>query len=103
MPPSAYLLSECASKITLPDLEREIQEELGFAVKGYTFLGHYSFIDQMANAYFLKVSDNFEKEITIMEGDYGKFFSEDEVISEPMLIESDKKILKDLYQCLKKI
>jgi mutator protein MutT len=86
-------------------LEREIKEELGFDVKHYNFLGQYqSFKDKtvILNAYFANVSDNFEKEVTVMEGDYGKFFSEQEVLKEPMLIDSDKNILKDLYILLNK-
>lgn len=83
-------------------LEREITEELCFTPTRYAFLGKYSFTEWLANIYFLKVNDNFEQSITVMEGDYGKFFSEDEVENEPMILEEDKKILKDLYQLLRK-
>ena len=82
-------------------LEREIQEELCFTPKGYEFLGKYDF-SWLANVYFLKVDDNFEKGIKVMEGDYGKFFSETEVANEPMMIDEDKSILKDLYKILAK-
>ncbi len=87
-------------------LDREIKEELCFNPKGQEFLGKYDFTGELvvgwsANAYFLKVSDNFEKEIKVMEGEYGKFFSEDEVAKEPMLINEDKKIIRDLYKLLK--
>lgn len=85
-------------------LEREIKEELNFEVKDYHFLGHYqSSLNTLVvlNAYFVKVSDDFEDVITINEGEYGKFFSEDEVTKEPKLIESDKIIIKDLYNILR--
>ncbi len=86
-------------------LEREIQEEMCFTPKRYEFLGRYNFTDRLvagwlANVFFLKVSDNFEADIKVVEGEYGKFFSEDEVAKEPMLIEEDKKIIKDLYKLL---
>lgn len=83
-------------------LEREIQEELGFTLEGYELLGEYDFIDNryLAHVYFLKIDDTFEQRIKIMEGDYGKFFSEGQVIKEPMMLESDKSIVKDLYKLL---
>ncbi|OGZ72268.1 MAG: hypothetical protein A2908_03960 [Candidatus Staskawiczbacteria bacterium RIFCSPLOWO2_01_FULL_38_12b] len=83
-------------------LEREIQEEMCFVPKGCEFLSKYDFIDWSSNVYFLEVNDNFEKEVKIMEGEYGKFFSEKEALSEPMLTDDNKDILRDLYVFLKK-
>lgn len=85
-------------------LKREIQEELGFVVRQCEFLGKYPFKDNkyVAHVYFLEVGDNFENEIKIMEGDYGKFFSEAQMTTEPMMLDSDKSIVKDLYQLLSK-
>lgn len=85
-------------------LEREIKEELDFDVKNYQFLGQYhsfSDVSVMLNVYFVKIGDDFENMITVREGEYGKFFSEDEVAKEPKLIESDKMIIKDLYNLLR--
>jgi len=82
-------------------LEREIKEELGIALKEYTFLGTYQSgvtKEVILHVHFLKVDDNFEKEVTVMEGEYGKFFSPKEVADEVLLIDSDKNIIKDLYQ-----
>ena len=72
-------------------LEREIQEEMCFTPKDYIFLEKYYFLENpvsgwIAHVYYLKVDDNFEKVIKIMEGEYGKFFSENEVVNEPMII-----------------
>lgn len=83
-------------------LEREIQEEMCFIPKDYEFLGKYNFTNYLANIYFLKVDDNFDQTIKIMEGDYGRFFSESEIIKEKMIIDSDKDIIKDLYRLLLK-
>lgn len=81
-------------------MEREIKEEMCFIPRGYEFLGKYEPVDWVAYVYFLKVGENFEEEIKIMEGEYGKFFSENEVRQEPMIGDIDKNILKDLYQIL---
>ena len=84
-------------------LEREIAEELCITVKDHEFLGKYNFTEWhgLAYVYFMKVEDNFENEITVTEGEYGKFLSEDEVFHEPMIIESDKNIFRDLYARIK--
>ena len=56
----------------------------------------------VANVYFLEVANNFEEQIKVTEGDYGKFFSKKETLDYPMIIDGDKKVLKDLYQLLGK-
>ena len=79
-------------------LRREIKEELDFTIKEHSFLGTYtSAVDVLVvlHVYITKVSSDFENTIEIHEGEYGKFFSEEEIMNEPMLIESDKNILKD--------
>lgn len=83
-------------------MKREIQEEMSFTQDVYEFLGRYDFSDWSANVYFLEVDDDFERKVKIMEGEYGKFFSEDEVSKEPMMIKEDKDVLENLYQLLHK-
>ncbi|MSU60631.1 MAG: NUDIX domain-containing protein [Candidatus Staskawiczbacteria bacterium] len=83
-------------------LEREIKEELCFDLKEYKLLGKYFFGEWSGSVYFLKVGDDFESQIKVMEGEYGKFFSQQEVSDELMIIGEDKSIIKDLYQRLKK-
>src|SRR5437764_184345 len=84
-------------------MEREIQEEMCFTPKEYTFLGKYDFIDWSTNVYFLEVYSDFEKKVKIMEGEYGKFLSEEEIVNEPMIIKEDKEVLRDLYLRIKKL
>lgn len=79
-------------------LEREIKEELCFTLKEYELLGKYFFGEWSGSVYFLEVTDTFESQIKVMEGEYGKFFSQQEVLDEPMIIKEDKSIIKDLYQ-----
>src|SRR2546426_574727 len=77
-------------------LEREIREELCFTAKGYEFLGRYGdTVGGFANVYFLKIGDDFEKEIKVMEGEYGKFFSEKSILIEQMIADGDKNIIED--------
>lgn len=83
-------------------LEREIKEELCFALRKYELLGKYFFGEWSGSVYFLEIGDDFESQIQVMEGEYGKFFSQQEVADELMIIKEDKSIIKDLYQRLKK-
>ena len=79
-------------------LVREIQEELTYALDSYEFLGRYDFPRSILHAFYLEVDDNFENEIKIEEGEYGKYFSAEEVRNEQKLIETDKIVLEDLFK-----
>ena len=78
-------------------LKREIEEELNFIIKDHLFFKKYEFPRKIMSVYHLKVEDNFEKQIEIREGDYGKYFSKEEVLNEPKIIKGDKMILRDLF------
>ncbi len=82
-------------------LRREIKEELNYIPTGYRFLKKYDFTGSIKDIFFLEVSNDFEKEITVLEGDYGKWFSEREFEKEQKLIEEDKIVLRDLFKLLK--
>jgi 8-oxo-dGTP pyrophosphatase MutT (NUDIX family) len=82
-------------------LLREIKEELDFRPNGYNLLGRYDFERSIKHIYILEVGDNFEKEVTVLEGEYGKYFDEEEALDEPRLIEEDKLVLRDLYKLLR--
>lgn len=82
-------------------LKREILEELDFVPEEYKLLRLYDFEQGAKYVYILKVSDNFEKNIKILEGEYGKFFSEEDVLRESKLIDEDRVVLKDLYELLR--
>jgi len=82
---------------------REIKEELNFIPNKYLYLGEYSDDYSVSNYYISEVANNFEANIKISEGDYGKFFSETEIKSETKLTENNKNILKDLISKVKNI
>jgi 8-oxo-dGTP pyrophosphatase MutT (NUDIX family) len=78
-------------------LRREMEEEIGFIPEGYVFFRTYEFPRSIKNIYTLEVDDSFEKKVTILEGEYGKWFSKDESYNEKKLIDEDKLVLKDLF------
>jgi len=49
------------------------------------------------HVFIQKVDDDFEKNIEIREGQYGKFFNEQEALNEPRLTAHDRKILRDFF------
>lgn len=80
-------------------LKREIKEELDYDVKDYTYFNQYEG-GAIKNIFFTEVNRDFENQVIILEGDYGKWFSIEE-IPNIKISESDKNILKDLYNYLK--
>ncbi|MDP2641582.1 MAG: hypothetical protein Q8P39_03615, partial [Candidatus Yanofskybacteria bacterium] len=81
-------------------LRREIEEEMSFTPTGYTFLARYEFERSIKDIFFLEADDSFEDRVTTQEGEYGRYFTQEEVAAEPKLIEKDKMVLRDLYRVL---
>lgn len=83
-------------------LEREIEEELTFIPSGYIFLKKYESNKNIVNVFILKVDDDFENRVKVNEGEFGKFFSDEDALSEPKIIDAHKSILKDMFNFLNK-
>jgi len=82
-------------------LQREIKEEINFVSSGYAYLREYEFAGSIESIYYIEVGGEFEKHIEVKEGEYGKYFTEDEALNEPKLIEEDKLVLRDLFSKLR--
>lgn len=83
---------------------REIQEELNWKPNQIELLGTYH--DSMPNEkfiFFIKVDDNFDKQIEVRESQGGKFFTKDEIEKNDKIISEDKKPLFDLFDLLTKM
>lgn len=83
-------------------LRREIKEELDLNLEGHSYFGKYEFYKSVKDFYFLEVGEDFESKIKVLEGDYGKFFSLSEIMSEEKLILEDKTVLDDFYKVIDK-
>lgn len=81
-------------------LYRETKEELDFAPKNLIHFGHYILPKTIVDLFITKVDDNFEKEIRILEGDYGKWFNYDNFSKENNFTTVEIKMLEDLYNKL---
>ena len=75
---------------------REIKEELTYTPAGYKLFSRYEFFHSINNVFVLEVSDDFESKIKVEEGQYGKFFSADDIKNKTMISDSDKLIIKQL-------
>jgi 8-oxo-dGTP pyrophosphatase MutT (NUDIX family) len=75
---------------------REAREELDFVPNDYFYLGDYGDDHSISHYFATEVADNFEAGVKIGEGEYGKFFSEEDVRNETKLTENNKRILDDL-------
>ncbi|MDD4358518.1 MAG: NUDIX domain-containing protein [Candidatus Pacebacteria bacterium] len=81
-------------------LLREIKEELDYNLKSFDFFNKYETENVLMDLFTLKVDDNFEKEIKVLDGDYGKWFDEETFLKEKNLIMGDILILEELYEKL---
>lgn len=78
-------------------LRREVKEELDFVPNGYEKLGIYE-SSKIRHIFVLEVGEDFEIKVKVLEGEYGRFFNEEEVASEPKFIKVNRPILQDLYK-----
>lgn len=82
-------------------LRREMKEEINFIPEDYVHFKQYEFNESIKYIFILEVDDDFEEKIIVLEGEYGKWFGEKDILQEPKLIEEDKIVLKDFYLSLK--
>ena len=80
---------------------RETKEELNFTPSDYFYLGGYGDDYSVSHYYAVEVNDDFEASIKIDEGDYGRFFTEEEVINETKLSEGNMRVFADLIRRVK--
>ena len=115
---SVYLQKREKDRKTLPDffgffggraegnenpeeaLKREMKEEIKLVPEGFKYFKKYEFEKSTKSIFTIQVSDDFEEKITILEGEYGKWFNEQEIQNEPKLINEDKLVLKEFYESL---
>jgi 8-oxo-dGTP pyrophosphatase MutT (NUDIX family) len=83
-------------------LLREIKEELDIVLERFNHFGTYYLPKTVVDVFVTEVGNNFEKEIKILEGDYGKWFTEEDFERERDIITGDLRILEELYGKLSK-
>src|SRR3989344_7633038 len=78
-------------------LLREIKEELNFVPENFSFFKAYDTERGIKSVFIMKVENDFEDKIQVLEGDYGKWFNEQEVINESKMRDSGRSLLKEFY------
>ena len=82
-------------------LLREVKEELDFVPNKEPNLYQELSLPVVDLSFFtLRVDDDFESKIKILEGDYGKWFSEEDYIKNKDLITGEHSVLDKLYMDL---
>jgi len=74
---------------------------MNFVPDGYTHFKRFSFGQSIKDIFLLEVDKGFENNIAILDGGYGKWFTEQEIFYEPKLIDEDKLVLKEFYEFLR--
>ncbi len=83
-------------------IKREIKEELDIEISDYEHFSRYEFYGSIFEVYTIQVDKNFSEKITVLEGQYGKFFTEEEAESEEKLLLQEKLMLHNFFGILKR-
>jgi len=82
-------------------LMREMKEELDFVPQGHRFFKRYEFEKHIMHVFTLKVGEDFESRVKVLEGEYGKFLKERETLDNEEVNELDRPILKDFFESVR--
>jgi 8-oxo-dGTP pyrophosphatase MutT (NUDIX family) len=83
-------------------LLREIKEELDFIPDNFNHFGRYDLPEIIMDLFITKVGNDFESKIKILEGEYGRWFNEENFEKERQFITGDLRILEELYEKISK-
>lgn len=79
-------------------LMREIKEELDFFSPDFEFFRKYEFEHSILHVFIYQAPQDFELKVTIMEGEYGRWYDGQEALEEPKMSDDDKRILLELRE-----
>ncbi|MBI2474261.1 MAG: hypothetical protein HYV68_01030 [Candidatus Taylorbacteria bacterium] len=82
-------------------MKREIEEDLGINISDCSLFTHYEFYGSVKDVFMLAVQKDFGQRIVVGEGQYGKFFSEAEVVSETNIYHEDRVIPANFFGKMK--
>jgi 8-oxo-dGTP pyrophosphatase MutT (NUDIX family) len=80
-------------------LFREIREELDYQPVDVIFFRTYEYSDYELNIFLSEVDERFESEITVLEGEYGRFLNEAE-LKAVNVSEMDRVVFNDVFRWL---
>jgi len=84
-------------------LKREIKEELNIELTNmHKFFNKYEFYGSIVNVFSLEVDKDFKNKTEILEGQYGKFMSEEDIDGEDKIIPQDRLILGNFLGLLER-
>lgn len=83
-------------------LRREVHEELNFIFrkKQISFFNHYEFLRSTKDVFLFEAPADWEEQIVVREGDYGKWFSTQDILKKRNVILEDKVVICDLERIL---
>jgi mutator protein MutT len=81
-------------------LFREVQEELDYQPHSVRLFRKYEHREWEEHVFVSEVDENFENEIRVLEGQYGRFLNEAELQAE-ILMDVDRTVFDDVFRWLK--
>jgi mutator protein MutT len=81
-------------------LFREVREELDYQPRSVRLFRKYEHSDWEEHVFVSEVDENFENEIRVLEGQYGRFLNEAELQAETVM-DVDRIVFDDVFRWLK--
>lgn len=81
-------------------LVREVREELNYALPSFELFNVYDFPDHIFWVYGQEVDDLFENMITVLEGQYGQWFTKTQMEVEEKINPFNRIIYQDVFRRL---
>jgi 8-oxo-dGTP diphosphatase len=81
-------------------LFREIREELDYEPRNVRVFRTYEFDDYELNIFLSNVDEHFESQIHVLEGEYGRFLNEPELMA-ANVSDMDRTVFNDVFRWLK--
>ncbi|MFA6447807.1 MAG: NUDIX hydrolase [Patescibacteria group bacterium] len=82
-------------------LIRELQEELVYKPVHEKYVGALEYPGHTIHVYIEQVEDDFQNIVKVMEGDYGKFLTEQEICSESEVPQEMKKVIPKFFDIIR--
>lgn len=81
---------------------REVKEELNYIPQRAVFWGTFDFGDKFVSIFIEQVDELFENKVEVLEGQYGRFYTNADIQNEKKMSLAHRKVLAQLFSFIAK-
>ena len=82
---------------------REVLEELGYVPKDPIHVTAHDDGFMVKDVFVEEVGESFERDVVVMEGEYGRFYSEAQIVEIEKMQPKNRQILKEVFLFLRRL